>query len=171
MNAFTNFLSPFDTSLDKDAICNVSSGAAVPEEIMKDLLTGTKARTKFVEQRLKRYTNFFQPITKMGLKTMADTKKKVKLNSSQSKVIECNHQGNIVTKLLVKSQSHQLGIAEVMKYSLTPVPYSIGTANEFLAKINKGAGMLFLIKEVKDETVPSENVLVVEDGNALFYYF
>lgn len=57
-----------------------------------------------------------------------------------------------------------------MKYTLIPVPYSIGTADGFLAKTKKAASISFLIKGVKDEKVPTENVLTVEDGNALFYY-
>jgi len=174
MDAFSSFLCPFDQSLEKDKLYNVSSGAAVPEEITRDLLKaeekGAKARTDFVEQRIKRNANFFEPISKMGLKTMADTTKKVKLTSSRSKVVEYKYQGNIVIKLLVKSETHQLDLAEVMKYSLTPVPYSIGTGDGFLAKTNKAASMSFLMKKVQDERVPTENVLTVEDGNALFYY-
>ena len=51
----------------------------------------------------------------MGLKTMADTKKKVKLTPSQSKVAKYKHQCDIMTKILVKSETHQIDIAEVMK--------------------------------------------------------
>jgi len=70
-------------------------------------------------------------------------KKEVKLTSSQSKLVEYKHMGNIVTKLLVKSQEITVNMAEVMKFCLIPVPYCIGTADGYLAKTNKAVGFSF----------------------------
>ena len=102
---------------------------------------------------------------------MASAKKKVKLiTSSQSKLVEYKHMGNIVTKLLVKSQDSQLNIAEVMRFCLTLVPYCIGTSDGYLAKTNKAIGFSFVTKEIMDEKLPNDRVLTTEDENALFYY-
>lgn len=154
---------------------NISSGAAVSADIEMDLLTaetqGARARSNFVELRFKKKeVDFFEPIKRINLKTMASAKKKVKLTSSQSKVVEYKHQGNIVTKLLVKSQYTPVNMAEVMKFCLTPVPYCIGTADGYLAKTNKAVGFSFVTKGVMDEQLPTAGVLTIEDGNALFYY-
>ena len=175
MEAFSNFLDPFDSSIDRSRLYNISSGAAVSADIETDLLTaekqGARARSNFVELRLKKNeVDFFEPIKRINLKTMASAKKKVKLTSSQSKVVEYKHMGNIVTKLLVKSQHGTVNIAELMKFCLTPVPYCIGTADGYLAKTNKAVGFSFITKGVMDEKLPNVGVLTIEDGNALFYY-
>ena len=176
MEAFSNFLNPFDSSLEKDHLYNISSGAAVSADIENDLLTaeeqGATARSKFVEQRLKTKESFFEPIKRMNLKTMASVKKKIKLTSSESKVVEYKHQGNIVTKLLVKSQDSKsrVDMAELMRFCITPVPYCIGTADGYLAKTNKATGFSSLTKDIMDDPLPNANVLTIEDGNALFYY-
>ena len=173
MEAFSSFLDPFDSSINRSRLYNISSGAAVSADIEMDLLTaetqGARARSNFVELRLKKKeVDFFEPIKRINLKTMVSAKKKVKLTSSQSNVVE--YQGNIVTKLLVKSQDTPVNMAEVMKFCLTPVPYCIGTADGYLAKTNKAVGFSFVTKEVMDEQLPTAGVLTKEDGNALFYY-
>ena len=53
---------------------------------------------------MKKGENFFEPIHKQKLKTMANMKKSVELKTTQNKLIEFRQQGNIITKLLVKSQ-------------------------------------------------------------------
>jgi len=108
METFSNFQDPLDSSIDRSRLYNISSGAAVSADIESDLLAaekqGARARSNFVERRLKKKeVDFFEPIKKINLKTMASAKKKVKLTSSQSKLVEYKHIGNTVTKLLVKS--------------------------------------------------------------------
>ena len=58
-----------------------------------------------------------------------------------------------------------------MTYPLTPVPFSIGTADGFLAKTDKSKSFQYLTKDCEDAPVPApESTLVVYDGNAYFYY-
>ena len=54
----------------------------------------------------------------------------VTLKSAKHKVTEFR-QGNGPSWLLVKSQDLQLDLRELMSYRLTPVHYSLGTANSF----------------------------------------
>ena len=84
-------------------------------------------------------------------------------------MVEYKHLGNIVTKLLVKSQGTTVNMAEVMKFCLTPVPYCIGIADGYLAKTNKAVGYSFITKGVMDEQLPNAGILTIEDGNVLFY--
>lgn len=174
MSAFRNFINPFDQTMDKSQLYSISSGAPVPDDTTQDLLNaeryGEKARAQFLQERLKTGEKFFEPIKRQNLKTMADVQRKVKLTSSASKVVEYRHTGNIVTHLLVKPQECKLDMAELMKYCLTPVPYCIGTADNYLAKTNKAQSFTCITKGLSDEQIPSADVLTIEDGNALFYY-
>ncbi len=70
---------------------------------------------------------------------MANTSKKVKLRSTDNKVTEFKQQGNIAFQLLVKSQEGKLGLdlKELMSFQLTPVPCSLATADNFMAKTDK----------------------------------
>ena len=80
---------------------------------------------------------------------------------------------NIVFQLLVRSQCDDLSIdlKELLAYPLTPVPYSIAIADDFLNKADKSKGYHFLTKYVEDAPPPSDDkTLVIEDGNAAFYY-
>ena len=76
-------------------------------------------------------------------------------------------------QLFVKLQSQglQLDLKELMTYPLTPVPFSIGTADGFLAKTDKSKSFQYVTKECEDAPIPApESTLVVYDGNAYFYY-
>jgi hypothetical protein len=80
---------------------------------------------------------------------------------------------NIVFQLLVRSQCDDLSIdlKELLAYPLTPVPYSIAIADDFLNKADKSKGYHFLTKYVEDAPPPSDDkTLVIEDGNAAFHY-
>ena len=70
---------------------NISSGAAVSTDVESDLLNaeklGSECRKTFVVSRLIKGQDFFEPIKRMKLKTMAITKKTVKLTTSQNKFI------------------------------------------------------------------------------------
>ena len=58
-----------------------------------------------------------------------------------------------------------------MKYPLTPVPYSLATADGFLTKTDKAKGLHHLIKDIENAALPlCETALVIEDGNALLHY-
>jgi len=128
---------------------------------------------EFVNERLKKGEKIFEPIHKQKLNTMANMKKSVKLKTTQNKLIEFQRQGNIITKLLVKSQEENLkyDMAELMKYCLTPIPYSLGTADSFFVKTDKLKSLTHLTKDVEDQPLPPANdMLTMEDGNALFHY-
>ena len=100
---------------------------------------GEEEHKKFVKERLEINSNFFDPIRKLKLKTMADSSKKVKLKTSTNKVVELKQHGKIAFQLLVKSQhlGMNVDLREVMKYQLISIPYSLCTIDGFLNKISK----------------------------------
>ena len=102
---------------------------------------------------------------------MDDCNKTVKLTSSDGKVIQYRVQSDLAFMLLVKSQllDEPIDFEELMRYSLTPVPYSLGTADGSFAKTNK-AKMLHFILEDNLEVVPyPSDAFHIEDGNALIH--
>ena len=73
--------------------------------------------------------------------------------------------------LLIKSQhlDELLSLDELVRYALTPVPHSLGTAHGFFNKTNKAA-MLHFVMEIAPEDVPyPTNSFYIPDGNALFH--
>ena len=171
--AFQNFAIPF--SNQNESLFNVYSDASVPPGIESDLLTaeakGKAARERFVVDSLEKGEHFFEPVKKPQLKTMGHMNKSFKVNNSQNKVVEYRSQSNVITKLLVKSLEENVTIdmAKLMKYCLTHIPYSIGTADGFLSKTDKSTSFSNLIKSIGNVILPVENLLTIEDGNALFY--
>ena len=103
---------------------------------------------------------------------MADTSKKVKLRSKENEVTELKQHGNIAFQLLVKSQQGHIDIdlQELMAYQLTPIPYSMGTADGFLVKTDKSKSYHLLTKNSENaELPPEEEFLTVIDGHAVFH--
>ena len=113
---------------------------------------GRSEKEKFITERLDTGEHFFEPVKRLNLKVMADTSKRVTLKSTQNKVTEYKHQGNVAFQLLVKSQEGDLNmdLKQLMTYQLTPVPYSLGTADGFLAKTDKSTAFHYLTKTVED---------------------
>ena len=133
---------------------------------------GEEEHKKFVKERLMKNSNLFDPIHKLKLKTMANSSKKIKLKTSTNKEVELKQQGNIAFQLLVKSQHFgmNLDLNEVMKYQLTPIPYSLGTIDGFLNKTNKAKGVEYLTKNIEDTvSFPNKEKMIIIDGNAAYY--
>ena len=103
---------------------------------------------------------------------VGDSKKAVKLTTTKNKVIEYRQQGNIFLQLFIRSQEGgKVEIEELMKFPLTPVPYSLATADDFFNKTDKSKGFHYLMKGVDNATLPSvDTTLIIEDGNAVFHY-
>lgn len=108
----------------------------------------------------------------MNLKKLSDMNKVSKVKTSQNKTLEYKQQGNIAFQLLVQSQQQEekLDLKELMTYSLTPVPYSLGTADGFLNKTDKSKGFHLLTKDIDDaNATPNDQTMVIYDGNAIFH--
>lgn len=174
-DAIKSFINPFcEEAAVKLTV--LSSGASVPADIQHDVLRAEKAgksmKDEFITQRLMSNDHFFEPIKRLNLKTMASMNKSLRMKSTKKKIVEYKQQGNIAFQLLVKAQDAgvQLDLKELMAHQLTPVPYSIATADNFLAKTDKAKGFGYLTKDLEDATPPpTDATLVVIDGNAVFH--
>jgi hypothetical protein len=86
-------------------------------------------------------------------------------------VVQYREQSDLAFMLLVKSQQldEPLNLDELMRYSLTLVPHSLGTVDGFFNKTDKAAMLHFLVEDVrKDERYP-DDAIHIQDGNALFH--
>ncbi|EDO34946.1 predicted protein [Nematostella vectensis] len=89
-----------------------------------------------------------------------------------AKVLQYREQSDLAFMLLVKSQflEEPVDLDELMTYSLTPVPHSLGTPDGFLNKTNKATILHFLTDDYDGDTLyPSGRCLYIQDGNALFH--
>ena len=68
-------------------------------------------------------------------------------------LIQYQQQSNLAFLLLVKSQhlDNPLDLNELIRYSLAPVPHSLGTPDGFFAKTNKAAMLHFLLEDISDD--------------------
>ena len=94
ISAIRNFTNPF-SSVDKDHLYSLASGAPVSPEVEVDVLraeaSGKEAKELFIRDRFvngSSETLFFEPITRQKLKTMEDSNKTIKLTASQGKVCD-----------------------------------------------------------------------------------
>ena len=179
--------SPFDSSDENKLYC-LSSGCPVTEDIMEDVLKaddeGEKAKLEFIKERLgeKNYGKkgkngegiFFDTIKKMKLKTMSSNNAKVTLTKSNTNTVKYRQDGSFVFNLLVQLEKMGPGVVNVrefVSYPLTPIVYSIGTLDGFLAKTNKSKGFQWLTSNTENAKYPKSNerTIVIEDGNAIFH--
>ena len=106
-DAVCSFINPFDAEV-KDNLVVLSSGATVPDDIAKDILdaekSGKEARDKFINDRLEKNKDFYEPIKKINLKTFKDMNMKMKVTAKENKVIQYREQSNKALYLRVQSQ-------------------------------------------------------------------
>ena len=72
--------------------------------------------------------------------------------------------------LLIKSQllEEPLNLDELMRYSLTPVPLSLGTPDGFFAKTNKASMLHFLLVDTEEVPYPRD-AIHIQDGMGLLH--
>ena len=87
-------------------------------------------------------------------------------------IIQYQEQSNVAFLLLVKSQclDEPIDLDELMKYSLMPVPPSMGTPDGFFAKTNKATILHYLMEEFNQDELPyPKDALFIQDGMALLH--
>jgi len=174
-DAVCSFINPFDAEV-KDNLVVLSSGATVPDDIAKDILdaekTGKEARDKFINDRLEKNKDFYQPIKKTNLKTFKDMNMKMKVTAKENKVIQYKEQSNNALYLMVQSQKQgiQIDLKELAKYPMTCIPFSVGLPCHFFVKTDKSKLFHKICEGIGDSIVPPVNeTLCIYDGNANYH--
>ena len=147
VDAIEGYNDPFD--LDDGNMYCLSSGCAIAEDVMADVLNvekeGEKVKEEFIKERLGRGNEekkgkhgegiFFDPIKKLKLKTMATDNENVTLKKSSNEIVRYKQEGSFVFNILVqleKMGTDQINLRDFMSYPLTPMPpYCICTSDGF----------------------------------------
>ena len=122
----------------------MSSGVAVDMETAQDVLraekVGKEIKETLIKEKLEEKKMFFELITKAKLKSMSSRNKSANLVTSSNKVVQYKQEGNAAFRLLMRLYNHpgaRLDPQELMSYPLTPISYSIATADGFLLRQTK----------------------------------
>ena len=92
------------------------------------------------------------------------------LTTTQKKVVQVRAERNLLGQLLLWSNDHDLNFEKLFTYPLSPVPWSLATADGCFVKTNKAQLMHVLEAEAGSDSVQIEEVtdnVVVLDGNAV----
>ncbi|GFO17511.1 hypothetical protein PoB_004401600 [Plakobranchus ocellatus] len=175
MDTFSAFLNPFDT--EREHLVYISSGQKVPEDVADDLLkiedVGKKSFKEFVDTRLKdKTTRFHKPLTKTKLKTFGSVSKSTQIKSAKN-VVKIKAERNVFGQLLVLSQEYQIDMEKVLKYPLSPVPWSLSSPDGLPLKTNK-ATLLHKLESTfncfeSHDFSRQPNTAYIIDGNALLH--
>ncbi|GFO16097.1 hypothetical protein PoB_004260200 [Plakobranchus ocellatus] len=139
MDTLSAFLNLFNT--EREHLVCISSGQKVPEDIADYLLkvedVGKKSFKEFVDTRLKdKTTRFHMPLTKTKLKTVGSVSKSTQIKSAKN-VVKIKAERNIFGQLIVLSQEYQIDMEKVLKYPLSPVPWSLSSPGGLPLKTKK----------------------------------
>jgi hypothetical protein len=177
ISAFKQFVNPFAMQDDsKDRLYCISSGLPSDAKIENDLLCyttkGNDVAKEFIQSRLINKTVKFQdPVKKSKLLTFASMAVKKTLTSSQKKAIEIKAERNLIGNLLVLSQKNNISLEKLFSYSLSPIPWSLATADGSFVKTDKAQLMHMLQDNVPSKTSnnpdASEACSYILDGNAM----
>ena len=172
ISAFKAFINPFE--MNTNELVNLSSGQKIPDDITNDVLTaeqkGKSTYDKFVEDRLRnKTTDFNDRLEKMKIKTIASNTK-AKIFKTKNKEIKI--QRNLLGQLLVLSLEHEVDMKKVLCYPLSPVPWSLSTANGLPLKTNKST-LFHKIENtdclIRDDITKLPGTVYVVDGNSLLH--
>ena len=174
LDAFSSFTDPFKV-VNKELLYCLSSGTAASKEITDDLLkadtTGEASFSAFVSKVfVQKETSFHSPLKKTNLMTFTNMRKKMKLTASTKKVLELTAERNIFGQLVTMSESNNIDLEKVLSYPLSPVSWSLATADGAPAKTDKAKLLHYLENGMETKENPdSEGVTYIIDGNALLH--
>jgi len=177
VDTFQKFMDPFSIASDQhDNIYSISSGMPASDKVAEDLSryieVGADAAADFFANRLwDKTVKFHDPIKRMNLKTFAAMAVTKKLTTTQKKSIEVKAERNLLGRLLLLSQQHDISLAKVFRFPLGPIPWSLATADGCMVKTSKVQllhHLEALAVPLDPESQPSHTKsIAILDGNAL----
>ena len=152
LEVLSSFDSPFEY---RESLVNLCSGIEASTNVTNDLLNaleiGESAAKRFTEERKsnenvedteevksgKIVKSFYSPMKRLKLKTFNDMRVKKVVNSKQ-KAVAIVAERSLFGRLLILAKSRpEVSLEVVLKHSLSPIPWSIGTADGGLVKTVK----------------------------------
>ena len=139
---------------DHPDLVSISTGRLAPKNIAEDLQNAheksEKAYQDFKKNRID--TNaptkkFHDTLSKQGLKTFSDLKKKKQLTQSVGKAVILQSDRNLFAHMLLATQSRKLDIEDVLSHPLGPIPWALASPGGCLRKTNKAALAKALVQD------------------------
>ena len=124
LNSRSNPFSPSDT----DDICHLASGMTAPKKVEEDLVVaynkGEEAMASFIRKRLMTAeVSFYDP---MATFDSVFPPSAVKIGGKE---VMLKAERDLFARLLVVTQTRDMDLQEVFKYSLGPLPWSLASAD------------------------------------------
>ena len=162
----TSMINPF--ACQDEELVNISTGSVASGEIQRDLLMagqfGDDCFTEFVNERfITKKKDLFSSIKTQKLKTFSNLGKSSTTKLKQENIAIKASQNLIIRMLMVVKMRH-IDLEEVLSYSLSPVPPSLGNYDGSMVKTNKAGLLHCLLKHVPNalvSTPPSAQTLIV----------
>ena len=144
ISCFTSDLMSSPFTQEAELLVNFATGVVLPPDIANDLVRSTeKGREQmntFVEKRLNtNQISFWDPISKLKVKTFESTTKKVQVKAINDKLITVGADRELFGRLLIAANVRQINLKEVLCYELSTVPFSLAHSDGSLRKTTKSA--------------------------------
>ena len=175
ISCFTTDLMSNPFTQETESLFNFATGVVLPTDIADGLVRSTeKGREQmntFVEKRLNsNQISFWDPITKLKVKTFESTTRKVQVEAVNDKLVTVGADRELFGRLLIAANVRQINLKEVLCYELSPVPFSLAHQDGSLRKTTKSA--LAAIIEAKVNVCPrlqpfAGDTIYLIDGMAL----
>jgi len=165
-NPFTCEKAPSDT------LFNISTGKGTSDEVRDCLLkipaTGKKRHKEFVEACVNDPNRFEQRITKVALKTFADScGRNRRTTDKRIAALKCTR--DLMGRLVILATKRKLNLEHIFSYPLTPLPQSLCNRDEMMAKTNKSQLLNLLEKRVNESTKPERIDAYIIDAQFLLH--
>ncbi|KAK5641777.1 hypothetical protein RI129_010324 [Pyrocoelia pectoralis] len=172
--AINNRMNPFDESLDKDWLFNISTGKAAPREVSDYLLSvekiGKEKKEKFITDCSDDVTQFdVLPIKHVAVKnfTSAIKKKRIVIKTT---VEVLNAQTNMFGQLLrIALDTKNVDMEKVLTFPLFEVPLSLCHIDGTIHKTDKSVLTKQLELSLEEHLPPPTTDIKVFDGFAIFH--
>lgn len=175
ISCFTTELMSNPFTQETESLVNFATGVVLPTDIADGLVRSTeKGREQmnsFVEKRLNtNQISFWDPITKLKVKTFESTTKKVQVKAVNDKLVTVGADRELFGRLLIAANVRQINLKEVLCYKLSPVSFSLAHQDGSLRKTTKSA--LAAVIEAKVNVCPQlqpfpRDTINLIDGMAL----
>ena len=120
---------PFE--LNCKELINIVTGGVAPLDVSYDVLTahkiGEECFNRFLKERLsdQMTLDFFCPLKMLKLKTFSNTGKTINMKV-QDKMLALKSSKDLLNRLLVIAKVKDMNLCDMMKFSLNPIPLSLG---------------------------------------------
>ena len=162
-------MNPFDSTIEKKHLYNTATGKSVKKETLEFLLsikeTGNQIRESFTKECRDDPKRFEQPINRRKLITFR-TENGKKISSKDGKLVAACMVRDIFGSVLRLSLENSIGMAEVLRYPLTPLPLSISHVDGTMLKAPKSTLLKYLEAKVKSDPPTSIDVTIID---AMFF--